>query len=113
MNSNNASYVKKHIKSLKQNKIKTLDHKKPFTVDEVKGNLLFITTSTGTPRNVPLQGTIDAYNHIMKHGTLTRTEIRENNYSDWNPAYIAAILANFPEIEYTTRPIILHKKPSI
>ena len=49
----------------------------------------------------------------MKHGTLTRAEIRENNYSDWNPAYIAAILASFPEIEHTTNPITLYKKSTI
>lgn len=99
-----------HIESLTGKQLTTLDHINPFTVDGIKGKLILITTSTKKPRNVPLQGTIDAYNHIMKHSTLTRAEIRENNYSDWNPAYIAAILASFPEIEYTTKPITLHKK---
>ena len=49
----------------------------------------------------------DVYNYIRKHGKLTRAEIRDHNYSNWNPAYIAAILASSPEIDYTTRPITL------
>jgi len=105
--------AKTYIKELKGKTLYTLDQKKKFSINKIEGNLIQITTSTGTPRNVPLQGTINAYNHIMKHGTLTNTEIRENNYSDWNPTYIAAIIASFPEIEHTTNPITLHKKPTI
>jgi len=107
------SDVKKHIKELTGKSLNTLFHKKRFTVNGIQDNLILITTSTGTPRNVPLQGTIDAYHYIMKQGILKSTEIRENNFSDWNPVYIAAILASFPEIEHTIRPITLHKKPTI
>ena len=106
----NESNVISHINSLRGKQLHTLDQRKPFTVDGVKDNLILITTSTNAPRNVPLQGTIDAYNHIIKRGVLTRAEIRENNYSDWNPAYIAAILTSFPEVEYKTRPITLYLK---
>ena len=107
----NEAYVHSYIKSLFGKELHTLDRRKPFTVDDINGNLIIITTSTGTSRNVPLDGTVDAYNHIQRRGTLTRAEIRENNYSDWNPAYIAAILASFPEIDYTIRPITLFLKP--
>ena len=106
----NEAYVHSHINSLLGEKLHTLDRGKPFTVDYLNRNLIIITTSTGVSRNVPLEGTIDAYNHIQRRGTLTRAEIRENNYSDWNPAYIAAILASFPEIKYKIRPITLYLK---
>ena len=106
----NETYVKSHITSLRGKQLYTLDQKKPFTVDGIKGNLILITTSTKASRNAPLQGTIDAYNHLKKRGVLTLVEIRENNYSEWNPVYIAAILASFPEIEYKTRPITLFLK---
>ena len=108
----NQAEIQTYIKELTGKNLNTLFQKKRFTVNGIQGNLILITTSTGTPRNVPLQGTIDAYHHIMKQGILKSTEIRENNFSDWNPAYIAAILASFPEIEHTVRPITLHKKPT-
>lgn len=107
----NETYVKTHINSLRGKELQTLGQRKPFTLDYLHSNIILIITSTGTSRNVPLEGTIDAYNHIQRRGTLTRAEIRENNYSDWNPAYIAAILASFPEIDYTTGPITLFLKP--
>jgi len=103
----NETYVKSHINSLIGKKLHTLDRRRPFTVNYLNGNLIIITTSTGKSRNVPLEGTIDAYNHIQRQGTLTIAEIRENNYSDWNPTYIVTILASFPKIEYKTRPITL------
>ena len=99
-----------YLKELKGKYLNTLGQNRRFRVNGIQWNLILITTSTGTPRNVPLQGTIDAYNHIMNYGTLTRAEIRDKKYSDWNPTYIAAILASFPEIEHTTNPITLHKK---
>jgi hypothetical protein len=105
----NEELVRKHIKTLFKKELYTLDWKRPFTVESIQGNLISITTSTGNKRNVPLQGTIDAYNYLQKHGTMTRTEIRDGGYSDWNPAYVAAILASFPGISYTARPIRLSK----
>jgi len=107
----NEAYVHSHISSLLGEKLHTLDRGKPFTVDYLHRSLIIITTSTGAPRNVPYLGTIDAYNHIKKHGKLTRTEIAEQNYTIQNTAYIAAILASFPEIDYTTGPITLFLKP--
>ncbi len=107
----NEAYVKTHINSLRGKELQTLGLKKPFIIDYLSSDIILITTSSGASRNVPLEGTIDAYNHIQRRGTLTRAEIRENNYSDWNPAYIAAILASFPEIKYKTKPITLFLKP--
>ncbi|MCK4318163.1 hypothetical protein KAV46_05175 [Candidatus Bathyarchaeota archaeon] len=105
--------VKTYIKELTGKSLYTLDQNRRFTVDGVEGKLIFITTSTGNPRNVPLQGTINAYNHIMKHGKITRTEIEEQEYTIRNTVYMAAILSSFPEIEHTTRPITLYKKPIV
>ena len=109
----NQTEAKTYIKELKGQTLYTLDQKKKFSINKIEGNLIQITTSTGTPRNVPLQGTINAYNHIMKHGKITRTEIEEQEYTIRNTTYMAAILASFPEIEHTTNPITLHKKPTI
>jgi hypothetical protein len=104
----NKSYVRTHIDSLKGKKLETLDRGKPFTVDFIHNDVIIITTSSNKTRNVPLQGTIDAYNHLIIHGKLTRTEIEEQEYTIRNTAYMAAVLASFPEIEHTIRPITLN-----
>ena len=103
-------YVINHLRSRFSQRFHTLDRGSPFTLVGIFGNLIIITTSSGTSRNVPLDGTISSYKHIMKHGELSLSDIREHKYSDWNPTYIAALLTSFSEIDYTLRPIKLLRK---
>jgi hypothetical protein len=51
-----------------------------------------------------------AWNHLEQHKELTRTEVRDLGYSNFNPAYVVAIFANLPGGTHSIRPIILRLK---
>ena len=95
-----------YLRGLRGKTLYTLDYKRPFTFDSLEKNRINITTSRSNPRAVTLRGTISAHKHLLARGELTRAEIR-TNYSDLNPAYISAILANLDYVDFTKRPIRL------
>ncbi len=47
-----------------------------------------------------------AYQRLMALEELSRSEIREL-FSEFNPAYVAAILAALPGVTYSRKPIAL------
>ena len=50
---------------------------------------------------------MNIWNEINKlAGEISRTEIREN-FNQFNPAYVVAILAALPGVKHTIRPIRL------
>jgi len=102
-------YVISHLRKQFGQEFRTLARGRPFVLEGIDGNLIIITTSSGSSRNVPLDGTIDAFNHVMKQGELLLTDIRRYKFSDWNPTYIVSLLASFPDIDYTLRPIRLSR----
>ncbi len=51
-------------------------------------------------------GITDAFKRLVSIGELTRSEIREE-FSNFNPAYVAAILAKLPNIKHARKPIRL------
>ena len=95
-----------YLRGLAGKTLYTLDYKRPFTFEGLIGNQVIITTSRGNPRTITLEDTISAYKHLLSKGELTRSEIR-THYSNFNPAYIAAILAGLNEVDFTLRPIRL------
>ena len=95
------------LKKLEGKTLHTLDRKKPFEVVEVSGDRVQICTSTGRERSVRWRSLEQAYAHLEKFGRLTRKEIGELGYSEYNRAYVAALLANLPGIIYTVKPITL------
>lgn len=94
------------LKKLVGKTLHTLDRQKPFTIDEIKSTSIKIITSTGNPRSIDFRMIVSAYNHLIKNGELTRIQIRDH-YSDFHPAYIAAILANLPNVKWRLKPITL------
>jgi hypothetical protein len=44
---------------------------------------------------------------LEKHKELTMSEVRDLGYSEFNPAYVVAILASLPGVTHSLGPIIL------
>jgi hypothetical protein len=88
----------------------TLDQKKPFEITEVSNNWLVLNTSTESQRTLPMKEIELAWNHLELHEELTMVEVRDLGYSNFNPAYVVAILANLPGVTHSIRPIILRLK---
>jgi len=98
-----------YLKGLVGKTLHTLDYKMPFTVDGVEKDQINITTSVGKSRAVTRKGTISAHKHLVTIGELSSDEINDQ-YSDLNCYYIAAILANLDYVDYRLRPIRLSIK---
>ncbi len=100
------------IAKLKGITLKTLDQNKPFDVVAVEEEAVVIKPhATGNTRVINGEEIEDAFNELMARGEITRTEI-EDRFSPRNPAYVAAILAKLPGVQYDLRPIRLrYTKP--
>ena len=95
------------IKKLTGRTVKTLDQKKPFDIlDVTEHAMLICPQETQTERPISRDEIEKAYRHLEAIGQITRTEIREK-FSEYNPAYVAAILAELPNVRHSTRPIKL------
>ena len=87
--------------------LSTLDQRKPFDVLEVSAQGMIIRPhETDTERKIRRHEIEDAYRRLTAIGELTRSEIREE-FSKFNPAYVAAILAELPNVKYARKPIRL------
>jgi len=95
------------IEKLKSQTLTTLDQKKPFNVVDVTEHAVLICPQeTQTERPISRDEIENAYRHLVTIGQSTRTEIQEK-FSEYNPAYVAAILAALPNVQHSTRPIKL------
>lgn len=94
------------LKSLIGKKLYTLDQKKPFEVINSDYETTIIRTSTGVEREIAITSIHAAWEDLENSGKLSRTRI-QGQYSNFSPAYIAAILATFPGVHHSTEPIIL------
>lgn len=85
----------------------TLDQHKPFDVLEISDQRMLIRPhETDTERKIRRHEIEDAYRQLTAVGELTRSEIKEE-FSKFNPAYVAAILAELPNVKYARKPIRL------
>jgi hypothetical protein len=97
----------REVQSLVGRNLQTLDQGKPFEVILVKDGVVIVRVgSSGKERKIRRKQIEPAWNELIRRSVLARTTIRDQ-YSKFNPAYIAAILAALPGIEYTQKPIIL------
>lgn len=96
------------IRALKGKTIRTLDRGNPFDVLDVTENAAIVRPHENMKeRNVPREEIESAYNELVAKRELTRVTIREK-YSQFNPAYVAAILAALPNVSSRAKPIRLH-----
>lgn len=89
--------------------LKTLDRGQPFQILRVSDTALIVRTSTGKNRRIPRKQIEDAWGQLAATGSLTRQEIREN-FAEFNPAYVAALLSNLPGVITELKPIRLRLK---
>ena len=94
------------IKKLEGQTLATLDRRQEFKIVQVLPNLIIIETSTGNPRNISMHELQESWSSLEEIGQISRSDIMKF-YSPFNPAYVAAILSNFPGISYRIRPIVL------
>ena len=95
------------IKRLQGQTLKTLDQKKPFDIVDVSGHAVIVCPQeTHTERPITRNEIESSNRHLLPIGQITRTEIREK-FSEYNPAYVAAILAELPNVSHAIRPIRL------
>src|SRR5437868_12655489 len=87
--------------------LKTLDQKKAFDIVGVTDHVVTICPhETQTERPIARDEIEKAYQYLYVVEQITRTEIREK-FSEYNPAYVAAILAELPDVSHAIRPIRL------
>ena len=98
------------LRKLQGMSLLTLDQKKPFEITKVSDEWLVLNTSTESQRTLPMKEIELAWNHLELHKELTRSEVRDLGYSNFNPAYVVAILANLPGVTHSVRPIFLRLK---
>ena len=95
------------IKKLKGQTLTTLAQQKPFDIFDVTHHAVLICPQeTQTERPISRDEIDASYRHLVTTGQTTRAEIREK-FSEYNPAYVAAILAALPNVEHSSRPIKL------
>jgi hypothetical protein len=95
------------IQELAGQTLRTLDHRKPFDVVEVTEHAVIVRPHKSEIGRQISRDTIEnAFKRLVVAGEITRTEIH-SEFSEFNPAYVAAILAALPNVEHSIRPIRL------
>lgn len=99
------------IKLLVGKSLKTLDRRKPFDILECTDTYIIVRPHENKiERRINRQEIMNTLNELRMRKSITRSEIREH-HAQFNPAYVAAILASLPDIEYKLKPITLYYKP--
>jgi hypothetical protein len=95
------------IEKLKGQTLQTLDQRKPFDIVEVTEYAVIIRPHKSNAERLISRDEIeDAAKRLIAVGQLTRTEIHAE-FSEFNPAYVAAILVELPNVKHSIRPIKL------
>jgi len=95
------------LRKLQGKRLATLYQNKPFEIIKVSNDQIILKTSTESQRPIALKEISRAWNHLDKRKKLTRSEVRDLGYSEFNPAYVVAILASLPGVTHSLGPIIL------
>ena len=95
------------IRALEGKPLLTLDRRRPFEIVVVAENWVKLrVVGTGKMRTVRRKEIKGAFHELALRGEISRSEIHER-HSPRNPAYIAAILAEFDGVTYQLGPIRL------
>ena len=96
------------IKKLEGKVLKTLDRGKSFEVVVVLNSSVIVKPlSTKKERVIPREQIEGAFHQLISSDQITQREI-EAQHSPRNPVYVAAILAELPDVTHTIRPIVLY-----
>lgn len=87
--------------------LRTLARHRSFELVAVGSKGLEIRVArSGKTRTIPRKELEAAYEALARAGRISAGEIRQM-CSEYNPAYIAAVLAQMPEVTFTLNPIVL------
>ena len=93
------------INKLTGQTLRTLDQRKPFDVVKVTEHAVIVRPhKSEIERPISRDAIENACKRLVVVGEITRTEIH-SEFSEFNPAYVAAILAALPEVKHSIRPI--------
>ena len=82
-----------------------MDQRKPFDIIEVTQHAVIVRPhKSEVERQISRDAIENAYKRLVAAGEITRTEIH-SDFSEFNPAYVAAILATLPDVKHSKRPI--------
>lgn len=88
--------------------LKTLDRNRAFDVVEMNENSIVVRPHyKGKLRQIPRREIEPALKHLLANNEIARTFIRDN-YSQFNPAYVAALLAALPKMKAKQKPIRIY-----
>jgi hypothetical protein len=91
---------------LKGKTLSTLKQNKKFTILDVSPSLVIILVhERHLERKISMDEIEDSWRQLVTLGELTRVDIRDK-HSNFNPAYVAAILAQFPGVRHVSVPTI-------
>lgn len=97
----------KELEKLKGRELHTLDRNNPFQLVEVgESRITLQIGNTGKKRTLSRTELESAWQTLVSHKELSRVEIRAQ-YSNFNPAYVAAILSALPGVRHEKKPIRL------
>jgi hypothetical protein len=100
-----------YMRWLRGKTLHTLARNAPFTVRGVEEEKLTILIhSSKMERDISRSEVESAFNELWLSGEMTRTAI-EDLHSDANPTYVAALLAELPQVQHTRNPIKLLWEP--
>jgi hypothetical protein len=100
-------FLWKELMKLVGQELRTLHEKNPFTVNEVQERQVRIAVgATGSPRTIRREEIELAWERLVEEGSVSLVEIKRR-FSDFNPAYVTAILAALHGVTHRTEPIRL------
>jgi hypothetical protein len=95
------------INKLTGQTLRTLDQRRPFDVVDVNEHAVIVRPHKNEiERYISREAIENAYRRLVVAGEITRTEIH-SEFSEFNPAYVVAILAALPNVQHSIRPIRL------
>jgi hypothetical protein len=96
------------IKALVGKTLRTLDQNNAFDVIAVTDQAVVVCPRASGKERTIKRGEIEpAFRELVARGMIQRTDVRDR-YSNFNPAYVAAILAALPGVRHSVRPIRLY-----
>ena len=101
----------RYVCGLEGSTLRTLGRGKPFVVLLATARAVnVVPESSGKERSIPRSALQGALGDLRDRGLLTLNDIR-SQWCDFSPAYVAAILAELPDVTHRLRPITLLYTP--
>jgi hypothetical protein len=96
-----------HIESMAGKTLATLERGKAFDIVKVGSSRVVVRPhASNTARSIERRELEGAFKELSLQGELSRSRIQQQ-YSDWNSAFVAAMLADIPGVRIAHKPIRL------